>query len=314
MQKYINRNANLKRGTALTIGNFDGLHIGHKHLIKKMKLHAKENNLITGVFTFYNHTLNTLKKERKQKVLVSNEMKIDLINKMNLDFLYMITFDEKVKNLSPEQFVITYLIEQLNVKLVVVGNDFRFGVNGNGDTVLLKKLGNKYGFEVIVVDPLKYDDVTISSTVIRNMIADGLITKANRFLDRPYSITGKVTKGKSRGKGLGFPTANIQTTVNYVLPKLGVYMTITKINNKEFLSATSIGKNPTFEDNNNITIESHILNYNEDIYDNDIEVSFLEFIRTEKKFDTKEELIKQIYNDIDIIKNKNTIYTKKIVW
>lgn len=311
MQIYIDENVKFKHGTALTIGNFDGLHIGHKHLINIMKLSAKENDLETGVFTFYKHTLNTLNEERNQKILVSNEKKIDLIKKMDLDFLYMITFDERVRKSSPKQFVENYLVKQLNVKLVVVGVDFKFGAEGSGDTIFLKELGNEYGFEVIVVDPLMYDDIIVSSTVIRNMIADGLISNANEFLDRPYCITGKVTKGKSRGKGLGFPTANIQTTVNYVLPKSGVYMTITKINNKEFLSATSIGKNPTFEDDNNITIESHILDFYEDIYDDDIEVSFLEFIRDEKKFVTEEELVKQISKDIDIIKNKKLFTLKR---
>jgi len=301
MKVVIDNNIRIDEGTTISIGNFDGLHKGHKELINIMKKKAQELNTMSGVVSFYKHTTKTLSDNINSKVILSNDQKVESLKDMSIDMLYMIDFTKEVMILSPEEFVKKFLIQQLNVKSVVIGFNFRFGYNASGDTETLKELGKKYGFEVIVLDPIYYEENIISSTYIRNLINEGDLTKANLLLEKSYSLIGKVVKGKSRGKKLGFPTANLELDDDYIIPRKGIYKTKTIIEGKEYMSLTSVGSNPTFG-YNDISIETYILDFSKDIYGENIEVCFIKYLRDEIKFSNEFELISQIKKDIQMTK------------
>jgi len=292
--------------TAVALGNFDGVHVGHEHLIRDNIKKAKEMNLKSSVLLFKNHTRTTLTNEGKPKlkIITPYEKKVNIIEKLGIDLIFSIDFDKNIMSLSPEDFVEKFLIKKLNSKLVTVGFDYRFGYKAKGDSRLLKKLGSDLGFKVNIIEPIYIEGELISSTRIRQLIKSGLISKANKFLGKKYSISGRVIKGDSRGAGMGFPTANLKLTDDYVVPKIGVYETITLLEGGErYRSLTNIGYNPTF-DGKELKIETHILNFEGNLYDKDIEISFIDYIRDDIKFDTVEELIKQIQLDIEYIKKK----------
>lgn len=296
------KNKEVKEATAIALGNFDGLHIGHQKLIKTMVHEGKKKELKTSVLLFTTHTKRVTNKSKKLNMLTSNNQKIELLESVGVERVYLMNFNKNVMRLSPKQFVEDILISKLHVKLAVVGFNYRFGYKAKGDSNYLKKLGKELGFEVIVVEPVYSKESIISSTLIRKLLKEGNIKKANEFLGRPYEMEGKVIAGNKRGKRLGFPTANLELDKGYLIPKFGVYKTITVINGKEYLSLTNVGKNPTFNDYN-VSVESHILDFNQDIYGEKIRIKFLQFYREEIKFNKKEELIDQMLKDLEIIKN-----------
>lgn len=296
METVINKDIQIHGNTAVALGNFDGIHIGHQALIKTVVQKSKEKGLIPAVFTFNNHTLKFLKNNTVGCLLSKNRKK-EILKDLDVELLYMIDFDETIRHLSPEDFVKIVLVDKLKTKLVVVGFNYRFGYKGMGNTEVLKELGKQYGFEVIVIEPVIIDNDIVSSSLIRQLIANGNILKANKMLGREFTVEGKIIRGKSIGKTLGFPTANLELNCNYVVPKLGVYKTSAYINGIELPSITSVGYNPTFG-SEFVSIETHILNYNENLYDKEIQVAFESFVREEMKFNNKEELIYQINKDI----------------
>lgn len=297
--KIINNiNEKIQDQTVICLGSFDGLHRGHKTLIENVINEAREEGLKSAVFTFSNHPASIIANREEPKLLISNDQKIDILDNLGVDYLIMIPFSTEFMKIEPENFVKNILVDNLNVKRVVVGFNYRFGYKGRGDTELLKKLGDEHDFKVEIVSPIKYKNEIISSTVIRNLISEGRIEKANNYLDRPFSIEGKVIHGKKRGKSMGFPTANIELNSNYIIPKLGVYKTETVYNSCKYKSITSVGKNPTFGVNEDISIETYILDFDENIYDKNIKINFIEHIRDEMKFESKEELIEQMNLDL----------------
>lgn len=301
MQLYINDNIKINEKVAIALGNFDGLHIGHQRLIKIMKNKSKELDLKSMVFTFSNHTKCILDKDYKPDLLMNNEQKAEEIKKMNVDYLYMIDFSKDIMKLTPEEFIKKVLLSRFNIGLIVVGFNYRFGYKGQGDIEVLKKLSEKYGFEIIVVPPVKCDNgLIVSSTYIRKLIKDGKISIANILLGRNFSLQGKIIKGKCLGNKLGFPTANIKIS-NIIIPRLGVYKTSVIYGEKSFDSITNIGMTPTF-DGHEIVVETHLIDFNKDIYGKNIKVELLDFIRPERKFNDIEELISQVKKDIVCIK------------
>ncbi|MBV1818569.1 bifunctional riboflavin kinase/FAD synthetase [Anaerosalibacter bizertensis] len=296
------KNERVKGATAVALGNFDGLHIGHQQLIKTMVHEGKKKELKTSVLLFTTHTKNVINKDKKPNMLTSNNQKIELLESIGVEMIYSMNFNEDIMRLSPKQFVEDILIDKLHVKLVVVGFNYRFGYKAKGDSNYLKELGKELGFEVIVVEPVYGEEEVISSTLIRKLLREGNIKKANDFLGRPYEMEGKVVAGNKRGKGLGFPTANLKLDEGYLIPRFGVYKTITMVNGKEHLSLTNVGENPTFNDYD-ISVESYILDFNQDIYGEKISIKFLQFHREEIKFNKKEELIDQMLKDVENIKN-----------
>lgn len=290
-------------GNAVALGNFDGVHIGHQELIKSNINEAKKRNLKSTVLVFRNHTKEILKKNGDSKIqlLTSFDQKIDILKGFGLDTLYIADFNENLMKLSPEEFVDNILLKKLNTKLVTVGFNYRFGYKASGDVELLKKIGLDKGIDVNIIPPVYVGHEIVSSTAIRNSIKAGDIKKANRFLGRNFTIIGSVVKGKNRGRKLGFPTANIKLIDNYVLPKQGVYITNTIVDGEKLISLTNIGYNPTFNEDE-LKIETYILDFNGNLYGKTLQIQFIDFIRDDVKFNTAQELIEQIEKDVKYIK------------
>ena len=232
------------------------------------------------------------------ELITPNEAKIELLEREKPDFVYMEKFDKYFMQKSPEEFV-KYLLENLHIRAVCVGYDYRFGYKAQGDVEMLNRFGEKYGFKVLVTDAIKIDGKIVSSTYIRQLIKSGDMEEAERFLGRRYCIEGHVLRGFQNGTKMGIPTANVDYDVNMTLPKEGVYAGITYVNGKRLKSVINVGKNLTF-DAKKLTVESHILDFNENIYDKYIRVSFAIRLRDVVKFSGVEELIEQIKRDVEI--------------
>lgn len=287
--------------TGVALGNFDGIHLGHQNLINTMINRSKELGLKSSLLLFDKHTKATTD-NNQPKIITTNEKKFKIAEKLGIDIIYIMKFDKNIMKLSAEEFVKDIIIDKMNSKLLVVGFDYRFGYNALGNSQTLLELGKKYDIEVEIIEAIQNNEEIIGSTEIRNLIMEGNITKANKFLGRPYSIIGKVIPGKNRGNKLGFPTANINVDLNHVIPKNGVYKTNTILNGISYLSATNIGYNPTFNENM-LKIETYILDFNKKIYGENIEIEFINFLRNDIKFQNKDDLIKQMKIDIENIKD-----------
>lgn len=288
----------------VALGSFDGLHRGHLSLVKKIVELAKENGGRSIVYTFENHPRTLIKTSNPLKLLLDNKDKTEILKENGVDEVYFEEFNEDFMKYSPEEFI-KYLCEKFNVKGIVVGFNYKFGYKNLGDTRLLKELSIKYNYKLYVMEPLKYNDEVISSTRIRNDLLEGNIEYANEMLTRPYVIHEEVIHGKKIGRQIGFPTANVNYSDRFILPKIGVYYTNVRYNDKVYRGITSVGKNPTVN-GDSVTLETYILDFNEDIYGKTISVYFIKKIRDEKKFNSLEELMKQLEYD------KNTAKIEKL--
>lgn len=300
--ELLNLDSNNETGynTAIALGNFDGVHVGHQSLIKKMIEMSDELNLTPSVLLFNNHTRSHLD-GKGPALLTSSEQKIDIFSRLGVKKIFNINFNDSIMKLTPEDFFIEILIKKLKVKAIIVGYNYTFGYKASGNSATLKELGDRFGVSVEILDPVYIDGEIVSSTGIRDYLKEGRLDKVKDFLGRDYSICGKVVTGKRIGKKLGFPTANIQTPINYVIPKTGVYATETLVNDRKYLSATSVGYNPTFEEDS-IKIESHIIDFDQDIYSETVQVIFKRYLRDEIKFNNMEDLKQQILEDIIQVK------------
>jgi len=267
------------------IGNFDGVHLGHQKLIYECKRHGYKS----AVLTFYPHPSVFLKKIPNYPLVTPLEKKSDIIARFGVDYLIVIEFTEELSQMTKEEFISK--LKLLNIKSIVCGYDFTFGRRAEGNISDLAK-----EFEFYEVKKFVFDDVRVSSTYIRELISTGNVKEANRLLGRIFSITGKVKYGNQLGRLIGFPTANIDYK-NYFLPAPGVYFANVLVDGIPHLGMANIGHNPTFNFKDKLELEVHIFNFDEDIYDNTIEVFFLTKIRDEKKYASKEELINQLKAD-----------------
>ncbi|QJA09054.1 bifunctional riboflavin kinase/FAD synthetase [Romboutsia sp. CE17] len=288
--------------SVVTIGKFDGLHNGHKVLIKKAVESSKKRRIKSVVFTFANHPANYFN-NHSVKNIITDKDKMKKLNHLGIDIVVNIPFDEKMTNISADDFARKILKEKLRAKKVIVGHDFTFARNKEGNAKLLKLLGAKYNFKVEVVKPVKINNIRVSSTYIRNLIAEGSVNKVKEYLGRNYQLEGKVIKCKQLGRTIGFPTANMKIENEMLVPKCGIYATKVYLNGKTYFGATNIGYNPTVE-GKDLSVETNILDFNEDIYGKTIKLEFLERIRDEKKFYSLEELKSQLKIDIDYIYKK----------
>ena len=303
MEIMVNKNKIIEHETTVALGNFDGIHLGHRELINKTIDLSKENKTVPSIFTF-DCNFNEFKIGSKNTSLMSKVQKESMLDDLGIELLYIVNFCDVIKNMTPEEFVTEILLKKLNARVVIVGFNFKFGHKANGNVETLSELSKKYRFEVIVIPPIIKDDNLVSSTLIRQLINKGDVVQANKLLGRNYSMRGKVIRGKGRGTNLGFATANLECDVDYVSPKNGVYDTIVKYNNKSYASITNIGINPTFADVG-FSIETHIIDFKEDIYGEYIEVEFIDFIRPEKKFETVKDLVRKVKADIQEVKNRS---------
>ena len=286
-------------GSVVALGNFDGLHVAHMTIIRNGIEYASNHGLKSGVLLFDVNTKDLT--QGGVELITPIEAKLELLGRENPDFVFMRRFNQEFMQKSPDEFA-RYLTDVLHVKAVCCGYDYRFGYKASGDVGLLKELGEKYGFEVLVTDVIKLDDTIVSSTYIRSLILDGDMEKAELFLGRRFCVEGIVVKGLQNGTKMGFPTANVAYDKHMALPKEGVYAGITYVRGKRLKCVINVGKNPTFGAHK-VTIESHILDFNENIYGEYIRVSFAKRLRGDIKFSSVDELVAQIQKDTETVRN-----------
>ena len=298
MKKNINfTNYNNSNATIVTIGTFDGVHIGHQKIIKRLVDIAHKKHLNSVVLTFFPHPRMVLQNNNDIKLLNTIEERETILSDLGLDYLVVKTFTKKFANLSAEEFVKNILVDKLNAKHIIIGYDHRFGKGRSANIDDLKSFGKQYDFEVEEISVQDIEDVSVSSTKIRNALNDGDILTANTYLGYNFYITGKVVKGKGLGRKIGFPTANIEIAEDYkLIPKNGVYVIKTSIENKLVYGMMNIGMNPTVNGTKK-TIEAHFFNFNNDIYNQTLKIEFVARLRDEQKFESVELLKKQLKLD-----------------
>ena len=281
---------------ALSIGMFDGVHLGHQSIIQKLNTIAEAKNLKSAILTFWPHPRKVFNPNDDLKLLNTIEEKKYLLQKNGLDHLFLKEFDEDFRNLTGEEFVKQILVEKLQVKHLIVGYDHTFGKNRSGDFSLLKKMGPEFGFEVEQVEAVSYKEVNISSTQIRNALSAGNVNFANEMLGYNYSLSGKVVHGKKIGRTIGYPTANIEVDNLKLLPKKGAYIVDVFVKKQHYRGMLSIGTNPTVN-GTKVSVEVYILDFDEDIYGVEISVNFRDFLHDEIKFNGLEELMIRLDED-----------------
>ncbi|MBP2025497.1 bifunctional riboflavin kinase/FAD synthetase [Peptoniphilus stercorisuis] len=288
--------------SVIALGNFDGVHLGHRELLKTLVSKAKELNMKSSILIFKEHTKNFIYKE-KQFLLTSNEEKYRIFEEIGIDIVYEIIFNEDIMTMTPEYFAEDFLFNNLKINSVIVGFDYTFGYKASGNIEILKELCEKNNIDLNIIKPVEIEGDLLSSTYIRNLIKSGQVDKANKLLGHCYTIDGYVIHGKQLGNKMGYPTANIEPDVKYVIPMYGVYDSDIIIDGKVYKAATNIGKNPTIE-NEGLRVEAHILNFSESIYGKKVALRLIKFLRPEIKFDTVDELFKQIAKDVKDVENR----------
>lgn len=288
--------------TVVTIGNFDGIHKGHIKLIKEAVKEAKTKNYKSVVFTFKNHPMRYFRAD-SIKHIITNEEKVKIFEDLGVDIVFMIPFDEYMTKISATDFVKTILHEKLKCKMVIVGHDFTFARNKEGNASLLESLGKKYNMKVKVIEPIKIKGRRVSSSYIRNLINDGNVSEIKNFLGRNYFLEGEVIHARKIGRTIGFPTANLKAEDKLIIPKNGIYAVKVYVKNKVYYGATNIGYNPTVN-GKVLSIETNIIDFDEEIYGEIIRVEFLDRIRDEKKFNSLDELKSQLRKDVNFVYKK----------
>ncbi len=284
----------------LTIGAFDGLHIGHQKILKDLTAGAHAQQAPAVVLTFYPHPVEVLRGPRNSFYLTSSEEKAKLIENFSIDQLITHPFDQTTVNTSAYEFVVL-LKKQLDIQQLWVGHDFALGHNREGDLPALQKFGKEMGFTVHLVEPVKLDGEVVSSSRIRALLADGDVAQAARMLGRPHSLSGEVVSGAQRGRSIGIPTANIKIWEKRAVPASGVYVTWASLGGQRWPSVTNIGVRPTFEDKPATpVVETHILDYaGDEFYGQTLQLEFVSRLRAEQRFSGVDELLAQIHKDIE---------------
>lgn len=285
-----------KKDMLLTIGVFDGVHLGHKYLISQLTDAAKKQGLLSGVVTFRQHPQEMLSPTTKLPFLTDLDKRTGLLKNEGVEFIIPLSFTPELAQLSPRQFL-SLLKKYLRMRGLVIGPDFALGQHREGNIDTLRSLGQDMGFSVSVIPPRKIDGEVASSTAIREILANGDMKKVHKLMGRPFSLSGPVISGAGRGTKLGFPTANLDIDPQQALPAKGVYATWIYIDNKAYQSMTNIGRHPTFPGSER-TIEVLVLDYSGDLYGHELKIDIMERLRDEKQFDSAEDLIKQIAEDV----------------
>jgi len=280
----------------LTIGVFDGVHLGHRYLISQLKELARQQNLVSGVVTFRQHPQEVLSPQTKLPFLTDFAQRTNLLKNEGVEAIITLSFTPELAQLSARQFI-ALLKKYLGMRGVVIGPDFALGRNREGNTNTLRRLGREMGFSVTAVPPIVIDGEVVSSTAIRNALAEGDMKRVQKLVGRPFSLHGHVIPGAGRGVELGFPTANLDTDPEQALPAEGVYVGWVHIDDQAYPSMTNIGKRPTFGGNERV-VEVYLLDYHSDLYGQELTIDIIERLRGEKKFDAPEELKKRITKDI----------------
>lgn len=299
MQLITDQDINKNHGKPMVValGSFDGVHHGHRIIIEETVRQAKDKDALSGVFTFYPHPLKILAPEKAPGLITALSQKKEILGQLGLDRFILKSFTKEFASTNFRTFVEEYLVNYLDVRGVVIGEDFRFGKGSMGDAEGMVRLGEEYGFTVTIFDTLRVEGVEVRSTLIRNLITSGQVDKVQDYLKRPYSLLGKVVHGDGRGNKIGFPTANLSPAVDYVIPEHGVYVGYSKIKGERYPSVINIGVRPTFA-KKELSIEIHILDFSDNLYGDILEVELIDRIRPETNFASVEDLMAQIDKDI----------------
>ena len=288
-------------GTAIALGNFDGIHKGHQALISACVKKATDHGLVASVFTFSNHPLNVISGAATVKNVITFEEKADLLSKLGVEYLFSFEFCDYIRTSSPYDFCKTILVDSLKAREVFCGFNYRFGYKAEGNSNMLIQYGRELGFKTTVIDPVQEEGTTVSSTNIRNAVAAGEMDKYLLYTGRRYAIKGHVIKGLKFGRRIGFPTINLALDSSMIMPKSGVYITQTTVDGVLYDSITNVGNKPTigiFEKN----AETHIFGFSRNIYGQDVRIEFIKMLRSELAFNSFEALTSQI--EIDCRKAK----------
>ena len=294
--------------SAVTIGKFDGVHVGHRAVIAHLERAAREQGLVSTVVTFDRHPLSVIDPQRVPPSLTSTAQRRELLESIGVDATLLLHFDDRLQSREPEAFVSDVLVDTLHARLVFVGSDFRFGARGAGDVALLRQLGERHGFRVELIDDVDLrDDVRaaderrVSSTWIRELLTDGRVAEAARLLGREHAVRSTVVRGNQRGRLMGYPTANLDPACEGFVPADGVYAARVLHDGTIYPAAVSVGNNPTFEGVPAKQIEAHLLDVDIDLYDETISVLFVAYVRGMVAFSSMDELATQMrQDDLDI--------------
>ena len=283
--------------TILTLGTFDGVHIGHKKILNKLTQNTENEKYESLVLTFFPHPRMVLQEHSDIKLLNTIAEKIDLLKKIGIENLVIHPFDETFSRLTAEEFVSSILVDRFHIQKIIIGHDHRFGRNRTADIDDLIAFGKQYDFEVEQISVQEINEISVSSTKIRNALLEGNMALANEYLGYEYVLTGIIIKGKQLGRTIGFPTANLKIEENYkLIPQNGVYIVKSIINEQTVFGMMNIGFNPTVEGQKQ-SIEIHYFDFNADLYNQKISVSILHRIRSEQKFESVELLKEQLEKD-----------------
>lgn len=295
---YINNHTDkIEQSTAIALGKFDGLHIGHQLLLDEI-VSQKDNGLLATVFTFDQSPLRIISGATDGYIDTRME-RLDIMKGRQIDALVEYPFTKEFAKMEPDDFVCNVLIQQFSMKMLVVGEDFCFGRNRSGNVDLLRELSQKYNFQLVVKEQQRYEDAVVSSTLIKQLISKGDMKLTNQLLNRCYSIRGEVVSGNKLGRTIQFPTANIEIPDDKLVPPYGVYHVKTIIDGCEYDGVANLGTKPTVKQDDVIGLETHILNYSGDLYGKHLKIDFLDFIRPEMRFSDVEALKTQIKLDIE---------------
>jgi riboflavin kinase/FMN adenylyltransferase len=286
-----------QRETALTVGVFDGVHLGHRQLLEYLKRQAISKDYLPGLVTFRSHPLHTISPESPISYLTGLDERISLVRQLGIDLVVPLSFDRDLAQIPARRFL-ALLQEHLKMRGMVVGPDFALGQNREGDVFALNALGKELGFWVDVIRPEMINGEVISSTAIRKALARGDISKVNSLLGRHFALTGKVAYGRGRGRQLGFPTANLAVSADQAIPADGVYATRARLAGSSYSSVTNIGKRPTFGAGGR-TVETYLVGYDGVAYEEDLRLDFIERLRPEKRFENADELMAQMRKDVE---------------
>lgn len=284
--------------TAVTIGKFDGVHLGHQALLADLIETAEEHGIASALLTFDRHPAALLNPERLRPTLIGERQKQFLLAEAGVDATLTVAFDEAFSSLSPEEFVAQHLVGALKARFVLVGSQFRFGAGGAGDVALLKELGERHGFRVRVIEPVEVDGSRVSTTRIRDLLDEGNVIAAARLLGRPHLTTGIIEHGLKIGRSIGFPTANMSRDAEGYLPLDGVYAGWLYADGERYPAALSVGINETFQAVPRL-VEAHVIDHVDlDLYDKVVSLEYVDYIRPPAKFDGVESLVKEIHRDL----------------
>jgi riboflavin kinase/FMN adenylyltransferase len=287
--------------TIITLGTFDGIHVGHRFIIEEVVKKASDLGGRSFLITYHPHPRKIIPGQNQLNLLSTPSEKIEIFEKLGIENLLIVNFTKKFSQLNPELFIDNYVVNGIGTKEIIIGYDHHFGKGRGGNQDFLKSMGEKSGFEVTVIPEYKMSNVTISSSKIRNALLQGDISRANEYLGRQYAFTGTVIGGDKRGRELGYPTANLRIDdEDKLLPALGIYAVEVTLKEEKKHGLLSVGKRPTFYESGDVVPEVYLFDFNEDIYGEEITVSLVERIRGEEKFSSANELIEQMNKDKEI--------------